>query len=307
MLGLVTKAMGRFYTVFSETGFRNCGLRGRLRLDEGPRRFTNPVAVGDMVDFEIGEGESGTIKSVRERKNVFSRMESSTGKEDIIAANLDQIVVVQSFRSPKLNLRFVDRILVRSEKEGIRLVLCVNKLDLAGEGELDYIKKYYRGSGAVLVATSAVTGEGMDLVGKEMGDRLSLLVGSSGVGKSSILNRIYPGLNLRISEISESTGKGRHTTTNVEMIMAGDGTRIIDTPGLKEFGLNDINPPDLGCYFSDFDVYSGECGFRPCTHDHEPGCEVKKMVENGTIHPDRYVSYLNILYSLKEHHDRKYR
>ena len=153
---------------------------------------------------------------------------------------------------------------------------------------------------------SALTGKGMKRLKKMIKKNITLFVGRSGVGKTSILNYLYPGLALRTSEVSQKKGKGRHTTSNVEMIIQPDGTCIIDTPGFREFGLMDIEPETLGQYFNEFTRYNNKCEFKPCTHDHEPNCEVKKQVEKGNIFEERYISYLNILYSLKEYYNRMY-
>jgi len=306
MDGLLVNCFGRYYTVFHEGKRINCVLRGRIKKDKRLKIYSEPVATGDIVDFEINEDGSGVINDIHPRENVFSRKDRGRQKEDIIASNLDQIVIVQSFYNPRLNLRFVDRLLVRGKKEGIPVLLCVNKLDLAEKEDLDYVDSYYRNADIRIHMTSAETGEGVEEFKELTIGQLSVFTGSSGVGKTSLLNRLYPGLNLRTSEVSESSGKGRHTTTNVSMMILDDGTRIIDTPGVREFGLMDIEPHFLGTYFADFQKHSQMCNFRPCTHDHEPGCEVKRQVEEGNISEDRYVSYLNILYSLKEYYDNMY-
>jgi ribosome biogenesis GTPase / thiamine phosphate phosphatase len=308
MTGIVVKSYGKFYTVEYESGRINCVLRGRLRKDKRLEQYSEAVAVGDSVEFEPDtDGTGGSISLVRERRNVFTRKYKESDRDDLIAANLDRIVVIQCFGKPRLNLRFVDRLLVRGCREEIPVTLCVNKLDLAGEDDAAMLHDYYRGYDADIMLASAKTGEGLDALREKLAGALSILIGSSGVGKSSILNGLYPGLDLRTTEVSESTGKGRHTTTNVEMFTMADGARIIDTPGLREFGLVDIEPEELGVYFMEFGAYSRKCGFSPCTHDHEPDCEVKKRVEKGKLSEERYISYLNILYTLKENYQNRYR
>ncbi len=306
-VGCIVKTLGRWYTVESGGERLNCVLRGKLKSDKRLERFSEPVAVGDIVDFLTGDDGSGTIERVHERRNAFTRKDKWRTKEDIIAANLDLVVVIQSFRGPRLNLRFVDRLMVRGEAEGIPVLVCVNKTDLAESGEREAVEAYYAGSGAELEFVSALKGDGLGGLSARLAGRLSLLAGSSGVGKSTLLNALYSGLDLRTSEVSESTGKGRHTTTNAEMVIAGGGTRIIDTPGLREFGLMDIEPEALGRYFREFARPSARCAFRPCTHEHEPRCRVRELVEKGKISEGRYVSYLNILYQLREYHATKYR
>ncbi len=299
MTGHVIKVFGRYYTVLSEGKAVNSVLRGKMKIGITDN-YSNPVAVGDNIEFEINDDGLGIISRVHERKNVFTRKDGVRSREDLIACNLDQIVVVQAFDSPRLNLRFADRIVVRGAKGGVPVVLCVNKLDLSVEGETDYIDSYYRGSGVSSVYVSARNGEGMDALRALLDKKRTLLVGYSGVGKSTLLNKIYPGLDLRTADVSDSTGKGRHTTTNVNLVSLPDGTELIDTPGVREFGLVDIDPNVLGSYFSDFRKASEKCRFRPCSHDHEPGCEVKRLAEKGKIHEERYISYLNILYSIQE-------
>ncbi|MFC1668850.1 ribosome small subunit-dependent GTPase A [Spirochaetota bacterium] len=306
MIGKIVKVYGKFYIVLNNDERINCVLRGKIRKDERLKRFSEPAATGDMVDFDLNDDGTGAINSIQQRKNVFSRKDKARGKEDIIASNLDQIVIIQSFTKPKLNLRFVDRLLVRGMKENIPVVLCVNKVDLATKENIDYVHQYYNGISLKVLIVSAKSGKGLKKLKKTLSGKLSIFVGYSGVGKTSVLNEIYPGLELPTSPISESTGKGKHTTTNVELIDVGENTSIMDTPGVREFGLFDIEPHLLGIYFNDFTEYIGNCRFSPCTHDHEPKCGVKDEVEKGNIFHDRYVSYLNILHSLQEAHDNLY-
>lgn len=306
MTGRVIKVFGQYYTVEVDGITHNSVLRGKLRKDDRLKRFSDPVATGDLVDFEVSETGEGIINRVHERRNVFTRMDSRSRKEDLIAANLGMLVVIQAFKMPRLNLRFVDRLMVRGEKEGIPLLLCVNKSDLADTNDISYVNEYYESTGTEIVITSAVTGTGLEHLKNSLKGRTSLLAGYSGVGKSTLLNHLYPELELRTSAVSDSTQKGKHTTTNVEMMMLEEKTFIIDTPGFREFGLMDIEPHLLGNYFHEFVKYSRLCNFRSCTHDHEPGCEIKRQVEEGMISGDRYISYLNILTSLREQYDNMY-
>ena len=307
MTGTVVEVFGKYYTIGYDDRKINCVLRGRIRRDKRLERFSEAAAVGDIVDFELDGDGGGSIESVRPRKNVFTRKYKESDREDLLAANLDQIMVIQSFSTPRLNLRFVDRLLVRGRKENIPAVLCVNKLDLAAKGDIKQLSAYYKGYDLNILTVSAKTGKGLDTVADALKGKLSLLTGNSGVGKSSILNGLYPGLDLRTSEVSESTGKGRHATTNTEMICLESGTRIIDTPGLREFGLLDIEPHELGRYFMEFSDLAAGCGFSPCTHEHEPGCAVQQLVAEGVIPEERYISYLNILATLKEYYSNRYR
>ena len=296
MTGIIIKVFGRFYTVLSNGNEINSVLRGKMKTDK--INYSNPVAVGDIVDFLIDKEGLGVIESIKERKNTFTRKDGVRSREDIIACNLDQVIAVQSFRNPKLNLRFVDRIIIRSRRSRIPVLVCINKLDLMKKGESQFICSYYKGANIDIIFLSALTGEGMDKLKKGVARKRSLLIGYSGVGKSSIFNRIYPDVDFKVNEVSESSGKGRHTTTNVQMVRADDGTELIDTPGVREFGLVDINSADLGNYFDDFKNAAENCRFRPCLHDHEPDCEVKSLVEKNIINEERYISYLNMLYSI---------
>lgn len=307
MTGKVIKVYGLYYLVRHDGGSVNCVLRGKLRQRKDLGRFSDPVAVGDMVEFELQDPQSGTIHDVLPRKTVFSRKEKGRNKrEDIIASNIDQIVVIQSFRQPGLNLRFVDRLSVRGAVGGIATVLCINKADLADQETVDYVGEYYANAPIDVVMVSALNGENLEFLKEMLDTKTSLLVGYSGVGKSTLMNKLYKGLDLRVAEVSPSTGKGRHTTTNVEVVYTGGDTSIIDTPGLREFGLMDIEPHLAGEYFYEFRERGKECQFIPCTHDHEPGCAVKHLLEEGYIHEDRYESYLNILADIRSYRERKY-
>jgi ribosome biogenesis GTPase / thiamine phosphate phosphatase len=305
--GIITKVFGLFYTVKYNDSHINCVLRGKIRQSKELLTYSDPVAVGDKIAFTVNEDGTGVINEILKRKNIFSRKEKGRNKkEDIIACNLDLVIIIQSIKNPRLNFRFIDRLIVRCEKEKIPVLICINKLDLADKIIIKYIENYYSNANINLVMTSTISGKGIKEFKKYLHDKISLLIGSSGVGKTSILNYIEPELNLRTSEVSTSTNKGRHTTANVEMIELSDNISIIDSPGVREFGLMDIEPHMLGFYFNEFNQYLNKCNFNPCTHDHEPDCEVKRQVKIGAISEDRYISYLNILNSLKEYYERKY-
>lgn len=305
--GVIVKVYGLYYTVKYNDKETNCVLRGKIRQEKSLQQYTDPAAVGDEVIFEINNDSNGIIDEILPRRNLFSRKEKGKNrKEDIIAANLDLIVIIQAFEKPKFNLRFVDRLLVRAEKEKIPVILCINKADLKIRETVKYLKNYYADSNITLFMVSALTGTGMNDLIKRLKSKKSLFIGNSGVGKTSILNYIYPDLNLKTNTVSKSTNKGKHTTANVAMITLADGTEIIDTPGVREFGLMDIEPHMLDRYFHEFSKYLEKCSFTQCTHDHEPDCEIKRQVEAGNISGERYISYLNILYSLKEYYERLY-
>ena len=310
VLGVVSQGFGRFYTVVFEGRNYNSVLRGKLRVNGTWKGYSNHVAVGDIVAFVPCDDGSGTIIDVIERKNAFTRKDKKDRgdgrRQDIIAANIDLILVVQSFYDPHLNLRFVDRIAVRGAVENIPTVLCVNKLDLSTEEYLTYVHEYYEGSGMEILFTSTVTAQGIKELKTRLAGNRAIVVGYSGVGKSSLLNALYPDVVVATSPVSEKTGKGCHTTTNVRLVQYPDGTELIDTPGVREFGLMDLEPHMFGKYFHEFGELGTKCRFSPCTHDHEPGCEVKRLVDEGVISEGRYVSYINILTSIKEYRDRIY-
>ncbi len=297
--GIVVKGYGLYYTVKYNDKYINCVLRGKLRQSENMKEFTDPVAVGDKVILSLSGNSSGTIDSILERKNSFSRKEKGVNrKSDVIASNIDQLIIIQSFKRPALNLRFTDRLIVRAEKEKIPQVLCVNKSDLADSESMKYIKDYYNNTHVKICIISTLKDEGISELQGLLYNKISLFTGNSGVGKSSIINKLKPGLNLRTSGVSESTNKGRHTTANIEMIEVSENITVIDTPGLREFSVSEIDRVMLGNYFTEFVQYKDKCSFNTCTHDHEPGCRIKKMVEERQIFRDRYESYVNILHSL---------
>jgi len=306
MIGLVIKCYGRFYTVQYKEKKIDCVLRGNLKKNEIWKKFSEPLVTGDLVDFELSEGEQGVILEILERKNIFSRKDKISSKEDPIAANLDQIIIIQSFKSPRLNLRFVDRLLVKALKANIPAIVCINKSDLATLEQMNYVKSYYAKAKEDLIIISLLQKKGLEELGLQLKDKTSLLVGFSGVGKTSLLNHFSPGLDLRVSEVSKSTNKGKHTTTNVQLLKIDEHSKIIDSPGVREFGIVDIEPANLKYYFREFNFYNDQCNFHSCTHDHEPKCEVKNQVAEGNIFEDRYVSYLHILHSLQKHYKNLY-
>ena len=306
MAGKIIRAFGRYYAV-SDGGVEINGvLRGKIKSDPRLRSFSEPAAVGDDVDYTVNVEGLAVIERVHERRNVFTRKDRSSSKEDLIAANIDQLFVVQAYREPKFNLRFADRLLVRAEKENLQAVLCLNKADLSLPEDIEYIRNYYEASDVKFVSASAISGYGREELLKLCAGKTTLFAGYSGVGKSSLLNMLFPGIELKTSEVSESTGKGRHTTTNVRLLAVGESTFVIDTPGMREFGLLDIEPENLSGYFPEMREIEGFCKFAPCTHDHEPGCRIKEAVESGEIHFGRYESYINILYSIKEYYANMY-
>ena len=275
-------------------------IRGKLRL--AGSKTTNPVAVGDRVEYE-----DGTITRILPRKNYIIRRSTNLSRENhIIAANLDRVLLVVTVILPETKLAFVDRFLVTCEAYGIHPVILINKTDLYTEPELQAMladfEDIYRGAGYEVLEISARTGEGIDKVRDLCREGLTLFSGASGVGKSSLLKALDPSLDPKIGEISLSHLQGKHTTTFYEMHPLAGGGFVIDTPGIRGFGLVDIEPEELSTYFPEMLRVMDNCRFMPCTHTHEPGCAVKEALEQGRIRPERYSSYLGML-----EEERKYR
>lgn len=299
MEGVVTKSTGSWYTVRTAEGqYIACRIKGKFRLDGV--KHTNPVAVGDHVHFDLEErsGE-GIIRHIEPRKNYMIRKASNLSKQThIIASNLDQAMLVASIVHPGTSLGFIDRFLLTAEAYHIPAVIVFNKSDLCKgplEGVLHDTVDMYRGIGYTCITCSAIKDEHVDEVRRSLAGKTTLLSGHSGVGKSSLLNAIEPGLQLRTGAVSDYSGKGVHTTTFAEMFELSNGGFIIDTPGIKEFGVVDIEPEELSHYFRDMLPYIGQCKFNNCKHVNEPGCAVMAAVQEGTIREERYASYLSIL------------
>ena len=263
-------------------------------------RTVDPVAIGDVVGFlEAGDG-TGVIKEVMERKNKLSRQAAGTKDlEQVMVANIDQIVPIVSAAQPKPRWGLLDRYLAAAEAADIAVLVCITKVDLLNDKKRDKLQRtveIYEEIGYPVLLTSAETTEGVALFADRIQNRTSVLVGMSGVGKTSLLNAVQPDLGLRVKEISKATGKGRHTTTHLEMFPLEIGGFIIDTPGIKTLGLWEIQDEDLATLYIEMEPYVGECKFRlDCTHIHEPGCAIKAAVEAGHISQFRYDSYAHML------------
>lgn len=274
-------------------------IRGKIRLRGS--KATNPVAVGDVVDFSASDSEEmAAITAIHPRRNYVIRRSVNLSREShILAANLDTVFLIVTMILPETKLAFVDRFLVTCEAYGIRPVILVNKCDLYTEPELqDFLHGFediYRGAGYEVLEISALGRTGTERVRELCKGRVCLFSGASGVGKSSLLKALDPSLNPKIGEISASHLQGRHTTTFYEMHQLESGGFVIDTPGIRGFGLVDIDPEELSTYFPEMLRVMDECRFKPCTHTHEPGCAVKKAVEDGLISEERYSSYLGML------------
>ena len=285
-------------------------LRGRVRLEHGST--TNPVAVGDRVRCSVGEQLDEThpavITEVLPRRNYLIRRSTNLSRQShVIAANLDQVLVTVSLYFPEIKLPFLDRILVTCEVYGIPAVILLNKIDMYGSEVPEQVGEFvriYNRAGYEVIQTSAVTGKGVDRVRGLCRGRLSLLTGESGVGKSSLIKAVDPSLNPRTGLISEAHLQGRHTTSLYEMyrMNLGGGGYLIDAPGLRGFGLVDMEKEEIYRYFPEMLRVADHCRFVPCTHTHEPGCAVKAAVDEGLISPERYNSYLGMLED-----DRKFR
>lgn len=284
-------------------------IRGRVRLSGSTS--TNPVAVGDRVEFRADsdsadEKTPATIEKILPRTNCVVRRSTNLSREShVIAANLDRVFLVVTMEFPQVKREFVDRFLVTCEAYGVRAVILVNKVDIREdfiEEEMRDFESIYRSAGYEVLEVSAITGEGIEGLRTLCSEGVSLFSGVSGVGKSSLIKALDPALEVRIGEISLSHLQGRHTTTFYEMHPLSGGGFIIDTPGIRGFGIVDISSEELSAYFPEMLRVMEECRFKPCTHTHEPGCAVKKAVDEGIISPERYNSYLGML-----EEDTKYR
>lgn len=292
------KNTGSWYTVKTVEGsVVESKIKGNFRLKG--IRSTNPVAVGDHVEIELNSQNTAFITAIGDRKNYIIRKSQNLSKQShIIAANVDQAFLVVTVERPQTSTTFIDRFLATAEAYSVPVVLVFNKTDLLDDSLMRYqrmMTDLYETVGYKCVAVSAETGEGMDELMEMLRDRITLLSGHSGVGKSTIINRLLPGVNLRTAEISDAHNTGMHTTTFSEMLPLPGGGYIIDTPGIKGFGTFDMEPEELTSYFKEIFRFSKDCRFSNCTHTHEPGCAVLKAVEDHYIAASRYQSYLSML------------
>ncbi len=305
MKAIVYKSTGSWYAVKSEQGqWFNARIRGVLKMDD--ITSTNPVAVGDIVEIDIEEEEAGTaiINSIADRRNYINRQSpKSKYQHHIVAANLDQSVLVATLREPRTSQGFIDRFLVASEMYHVPAVIVFNKWDLYREKEKQLYEEWaamYGEAGYPVIVCSTVTGEGIEALKQKLTGKISLFSGHSGVGKSTLLNAILPELKLRTQDVSGWSGKGMHTTTFAEMFDLPGGGSLIDTPGVREFGLVNVTKQELSHYFPEMRSRLNDCQFNNCQHLNEPGCAIKQAVEEGTITAERYESYISLLLTIDE-------
>jgi ribosome biogenesis GTPase len=296
--GQVLAGYGSSYPVKYRDRVYQCTLRGRFRQVQTEAH--NPVAVGDWVRFQVVSGVTGVIEEILLRRNKLSRpTKEGAIRERVIAANVDQVVAVVSVQEPPLKTGAIDRMLLTVEREAVRGIVCINKIDLDSEGIAPTVAEVYRKLRYTVLMMSAKTGEGIDTFGRVLRGKFSVLIGQSGVGKSSLLNFLIPGLNQQVKEISAWCGKGKHVTSFVLAVPYGFSGLIADTPGFRDFGLWGIDKRDLGNLFREFRRYSFRCKFQPCFHISEPGCAVKDAYQAGKIARSRYENYVRIYESLE--------
>lgn len=304
MEGIVIKSTGSWYQVLADDAtIIECRLKGKFKIKG--IRTTNPLAVGDRVEFHIlREENAGVISGILPRKNYIIRKATKLSKEShILAANLDQAIIIVTLAHPRTSTGFIDRFLVTAEAYHIPAVIVFNKIDLYNDAKMELLKKLqqtYEAASYPCYAVSAKSGENTDEVKELLKGKTSLLAGHSGVGKSALVNTIEPGLNLRTQPISSVHQKGVHTTTFARMFKLSFGGYIIDTPGIKEFGLFELDKNTLAERYPEMRALMHQCKYTNCTHRHEPGCAVKNAVEKGTFSMDRYEGYLRIMIDLNE-------
>ncbi len=310
--GLVIKAQSGFFTVHTDAGDIVCQVRGRLKQE---RRDTDLIAVGDRARISLVENDTGMIEEVAERERVLARLAPRPGgrgarrwdragylaeREQVIVANPDQAVFVFACADPEPRLRMLDRLLVGAELQHIPPVICANKTDLVKRKGARDLFGAYEEIGYPVIYTSASKERGIEELRQQIEGKLSVLVGPSGTGKTSLLNRLQPGLGLHVREVSQATGKGRHATVVPQLFPLEGGGWVADTPGIRALALFDVDPEELDAYFPDIAPFVTHCQFSDCTHAVEPGCAVMQAVEDGQVSEHRYESYVR----LREEHQK---
>jgi ribosome biogenesis GTPase len=299
--GIIARSTGSWYTVIGVDGIQvDCRLKGKFRIKGSSA--TNPLAVGDHVEYIMTPGEeTGVITHIEERQNYIVRKATKLSKSaHVIAANIDQLLLVVTLAMPRTTLGFIDRVLVTAEAYHIPSVITFNKIDLYErelQNKLQEMAMIYEDAEYTCLRVSAESGEGLEDLRDVMKDKVSLLAGNSGVGKSTLINKLEPSLNLKVMNISVYHEKGMHATTFAEMHPLSFGGYIIDTPGIREFGLIDFDRTEVAERFPEMRRYMNQCRYNNCTHTHEPGCAVKQALEEGLISSKRYDSYLRIFYN----------
>lgn len=308
MTGTVYKSTGSWYSVKSEKGdFIECRIKGKFRMKG--IKSTNPIAVGDHVDYELEETSdkvTGTINKIHERKNYIVRKSVNLSKQlHIIASNIDQVFLLVTINNPPTTTSFIDRFLVTAEAYGIEAILVFNKIDTLDEVTLDeqlFLQHTYQEIGYKCLRISSTENKGVDQLKEMMVGKVSMFSGHSGVGKSTLVNALEPSLHLKTKNISEQSMQGQHTTTFAEMYDLSFDAKIIDTPGIKGFGIVEMEKEEISGYFPEFFKLKDQCKFNNCLHKEEPHCAVKNALENDEIAWSRYRSYLQILEGDEEHY-----
>lgn len=298
MKGRVLKSTGSWYEVMLEDGnIIDCRTRGKLRLEGF--ETTNPIAVGDIVETEDkGDGACQILEILPRKNYIIRKSVKKKAQSHVIATNMDQAALVATMAFPRTSTGFIDRFLVTAEAYDIPQLIIFNKTDLLKKKDREKMEYYigtYSKIGIHCITTSAKTEEGLKELHAVLKDKITLLSGHSGVGKSSLLNQLSPGIDQEVKEISQWTEKGLHTTTFAEMFAVAENSYVIDTPGIKELGLVEMEPGEISDYFPEMQKLQQDCKFHNCTHTHEPGCAVKEALQEGKIEEFRYKNYLSIL------------